>query len=278
MASAEPAGPCGPVPRCRPPGRVSFSLRGYAPAATAVKGPRTAGRQSRRFRTPGRGGRMGARASVAQLDRASVFGTEGCRFESCRAYWSWRSIGGARPGGIATPGGQPAGSSPAGRIGVGVPLAERGPEGSRRREVSLQVRVLPGVLELAFHWRSEARRDRDAGELVPKASRSEAFRMLSGSRGVRYWQSTAPCSGRCRSRFRRRGFRRKTLSWANVAAYLPAPQCPRLRWGIILQINCLTIRGPSPFALEVSMLHRIAPQAVSGSGTLSSGPDDYMEP
>ena len=25
-------------------------------------------------------------APVAQLDRASVFGTEGCRFESCRAY------------------------------------------------------------------------------------------------------------------------------------------------------------------------------------------------
>ena len=28
------------------------------------------------------------RASVAQLDSASVFGTEGCRFESCRAYSS----------------------------------------------------------------------------------------------------------------------------------------------------------------------------------------------
>ena len=27
-----------------------------------------------------------AHASVAQLDSASVFGTEGCRFESCRAY------------------------------------------------------------------------------------------------------------------------------------------------------------------------------------------------
>lgn len=26
------------------------------------------------------------RAPVAQLDSASVFGTEGCRFESCRAY------------------------------------------------------------------------------------------------------------------------------------------------------------------------------------------------
>jgi hypothetical protein len=52
------------------------------------------------------------------------------------------------------------------------------------------------------------------------------------------------------------------------------PNAPRLRWGIILQINCLTIRGQSPIALEVSMLHRIAPQAVSGSGTLSSGPDD----
>ena len=24
---------------------------------------------------------------MAQLDSASVFGTEGCRFESCRAYW-----------------------------------------------------------------------------------------------------------------------------------------------------------------------------------------------
>ena len=54
-------------------------------------------------------------ASVAQLDRASVFGTEGCRFESCRAYWGG-SNGGARPEGIATPENQPAGSSPAGRI------------------------------------------------------------------------------------------------------------------------------------------------------------------
>ena len=27
-------------------------------------------------------------APVAQLDSASVFGTEGCRFESCRAYFS----------------------------------------------------------------------------------------------------------------------------------------------------------------------------------------------
>ncbi len=27
-----------------------------------------------------------ARAPVAQLDRVSVFGTEGCRFEPCRAY------------------------------------------------------------------------------------------------------------------------------------------------------------------------------------------------
>jgi hypothetical protein len=47
---------------------------------------------------------------------------------------SWRSSGGARPEGIATP------------------------------ESSLQVQVLPGVLKLAVKWRSEARRDRDAGK------------------------------------------------------------------------------------------------------------------
>ena len=45
---------------------------------------------------------------------------------------SWGSSSGARPEGIATP------------------------------ESGLQVRVLPGVLELAVQWRSEARRDRDA--------------------------------------------------------------------------------------------------------------------
>jgi hypothetical protein len=33
-------------------------------------------------------GILGLDASVAQLDRASVFGTEGCRFESCRAYFT----------------------------------------------------------------------------------------------------------------------------------------------------------------------------------------------
>jgi hypothetical protein len=43
--------------------------------------------------------------------------TAACRFKSCRAYFSWRSSGGARPEGIATPDG------------------------------SLQVQVLPGVFE-----------------------------------------------------------------------------------------------------------------------------------
>jgi hypothetical protein len=33
---------------------------------------------------------------VAQLDSASVFGTEGCRFESCRAYWTYNE----RPGNL----------------------------------------------------------------------------------------------------------------------------------------------------------------------------------
>jgi hypothetical protein len=32
--------------------------------------------------------RLASFAPVAQLDSASVFGTEGCRFESCRVYSS----------------------------------------------------------------------------------------------------------------------------------------------------------------------------------------------
>jgi protein-tyrosine phosphatase len=36
---------------------------------------------------------------VAQLDSASVFGTEGCRFESCRAYCTWLAVVSGRNGG-----------------------------------------------------------------------------------------------------------------------------------------------------------------------------------
>ena len=88
---------------------------------------------------------LAGHASVAQLDRASVFGTEGCRFKSCRAYWraiQWRSE--ARRDRDA--GRQPAGSSPAGRIGERSSGGAR-PEGIATPESSLQVRVLPGVLK-----------------------------------------------------------------------------------------------------------------------------------
>ena len=99
---------------------------------------------------------------------------------------------------------------------------------------------------------------------VLKPLRSEALRRLSGSRGVRYWQSTSPCSGRRRSCFRRQEFRLKTPPWKNVAPHSPSPQCPHLFRGIILQINCITIRSRSPIALEGSMLHRLALHAASG--------------
>ncbi len=57
--------------------------------------PESSGKtEPRPTETGGAAGRLGVglaailsiHASVAQLDRASVFGTEGCRFESCRAY------------------------------------------------------------------------------------------------------------------------------------------------------------------------------------------------
>ena len=38
---------------------------------------------------------LGRRAPVAQLDRASVYGTEGHRFESCRARFEKSCYGGA---------------------------------------------------------------------------------------------------------------------------------------------------------------------------------------
>ena len=75
----------------------------------------------------------------SSMDRASVFGTEGCRFESCRAYFMERSSGGARPVRIATPENWPAGSSPAGRISWSGhhPAAGRKPAGWSRQSTPL---------------------------------------------------------------------------------------------------------------------------------------------
>ena len=98
LVDAQDSGSCGgnPVrvrvpPRAcsgRPGGRFGRSIAGFCPRAGIGRqaGLRDQCRKRRTGSSPVVGIIVVDRAPVAQLDRASDYGSEGCRFNSCRAH------------------------------------------------------------------------------------------------------------------------------------------------------------------------------------------------